>query len=59
MSNLSFFLAPREMAVTIGQGTLLGLQQKTQLLNNPYISFLGVPYAKPPIDDLRFKVRQY
>lgn len=45
------------MSITLEQGTLQGLKYKTRLSNKPYISFLGIPYAKPPIDDLRFKVR--
>jgi bile salt-stimulated lipase len=45
------------MKVTIEQGTLQGLQYNTKLSYKPYVSFLGIPYAKPPIDDLRFKVK--
>ncbi|XP_025406470.1 esterase FE4-like isoform X2 [Sipha flava] len=44
-----------KMKVTIEQGTLQGLQYNTKLSYKPYVSFLGIPYAKPPIDDLRFK----
>lgn len=47
------------MTVIIEQGTLQGLQYKTQLSNKPYVSYLGIPYAKPPIKDLRFKVRDF
>jgi len=45
------------MNVILEQGTLQGLHYKTHLSNKNYISFLGIPYAKPPINDLRFKVR--
>lgn len=52
-----FFFQPRQkMTVTLEQGTLQGLLYKTQLSNKSYFSFLGIPYAKPPINELRFKV---
>lgn len=47
------------MTVIIEQGTLRGQHFKTRLSNKLYVSFLGVPYAKPPIDDLRFKVSSF
>jgi len=58
MFNLKLFFQPhKEKAVTISQGTIIGLQRKTLFSKKLYFSFLGVPYAKPPIKDLRFKVR--
>lgn len=47
------------MTVIIEQGALQGLHYKTQLSNKSYVSFLGIPYAKPPVGDLRFKVREF
>lgn len=45
-----------KMKIDIEQGTLEGLECNTKLSNKPYFRFLGIPYAKPPINDLRFKV---
>lgn len=47
------------MMVLLEQGSLQGLHYKTRLSNKPYVRFLGIPYAKPPIKELRFKVRGY
>ena len=41
--------------VTVKQGSLKGLK-KTSAYNTPYYAFLGIPYAKPPVGDRRFKV---
>lgn len=40
---------------TIG-GDVRGIRKTTLLKNVEFYSFKGIPYAKPPIDDLRFKV---
>lgn len=42
--------------VEIEQGKLKGIQQKSVLTGNEYCSFLGIPFAKPPVGSLRFQV---
>lgn len=41
--------------VTIGQGVLNG-QEMEDFQGGTFYSFQSIPYAKPPIGDLRFKV---
>lgn len=44
--------------VTCPQGRLRGLVKKSEgCTETPYFSFQGIPYAKPPVGPLRFKVR--
>lgn len=42
--------------VEIEQGKLKGILQKSVLNGNEYCSFLGIPFAKPPVGNLRFQV---
>lgn len=44
-----------EPTVTIEQGTLIGTT-RIDHNGNTFYSFQGIPYAKPPIEELRFKV---
>ncbi|KAF5299073.1 hypothetical protein FQR65_LT09431 [Abscondita terminalis] len=46
-----------EPVVTIENGSLQG-KIKTDYEGNTYYSFQGIPYAKPPVGDLRFKAPQ-
>lgn len=41
--------------IKIKQGELQGTIENL-FSGNTYVSFKGIPYAKPPIGDLRFKV---
>ncbi|KAL5241944.1 hypothetical protein ACI65C_009354 [Semiaphis heraclei] len=50
------YLKPKEKTtVVIEQGFLQGTHYKTLASNKPYVRFLGIPYAKPPVGKLRFK----
>ena len=44
-----------DILVTIPQGTLKGKEEKSPH-GDVYYSFQGIPFAKPPVGDLRFKV---
>ncbi|XP_039495572.1 esterase B1 [Drosophila santomea] len=39
-------------------GQVRGLQRKTVYDKEPYFAFEGIPYAKPPMGDLRFRAPQ-
>lgn len=43
--------------VHVHEGELIGIVEKSVYGHN-YISFRGIPYAKPPIGELRFKVNE-
>nr|CAD7261173.1 unnamed protein product [Timema shepardi] len=47
----------QELTVTVSQGTLRG-QSVTSSYGLTYNSYLGIPYAQPPVGDLRFKAPQ-
>lgn len=55
--KLSHYIANMspEPIVTIKQGVLKGQTEKTKS-GVEFNSFLGIPYAQPPIGELRFKV---
>ncbi|KAL4705579.1 hypothetical protein ACJJTC_006907 [Scirpophaga incertulas] len=43
------------VSVKLKQGELSGTVEKTFLNNADYFSFRGIPYAEPPLGELRFK----
>lgn len=48
---------PVTRTVQTNYGKVRGLYQTSDLLEKSFYSFRGIPYAKPPINELRFKVR--
>lgn len=42
--------------VTTFSGKIRGLKHETLYNQKPYYAFKGIPYAKPPLGSLRFKV---
>lgn len=51
-----FFIMDNDYVVQTEYGKVRGYLQ-TSLVDIPYIRFLGIPYATPPVGNLRFKVR--
>jgi carboxylesterase type B len=46
-----------DLICTIEQGQLRG-QSEVDILGTPFVSFMGIPYARPPLGELRFKPPQ-
>lgn len=42
--------------VETNSGKVKGIKVKSILKNEQYYSFLGIPYGKPPVGELRFMV---
>lgn len=47
------------MIVETRLGAVRGKENKSVTSGEKYYSFLGIPYAKPPIGELRFSVRKF
>lgn len=45
-----------DLIVTTSLGKVEGKQVDSILPNEKYYAFLGIPYAKPPVGELRFMV---
>ncbi|XP_060832112.1 juvenile hormone esterase-like isoform X2 [Bombus pascuorum] len=57
ISSLQYFIisSPRTFVVKTPSGPVRGLVLRTVWNSVKYSSFKGIPYAKPPLGDLRFK----
>lgn len=44
------------LMVRTSDGMVKGIYQRTYLDNKTYIAFKGIPYAQPPVGELRFRV---
>ena len=49
-------IAPDEQIVSTKDGLVRGLKETTIVESREFYSFKGIPFAKPPIGNLRFKV---
>lgn len=47
---------PNLHTIKIQEGSIRGKLNETLFDKSPYYSFRGIPFAEPPIGDLRFKV---
>lgn len=47
---------PITRAVQTNDGGVRGIYETSRLTEKSFYAFRGIPYAKPPIDDRRFKV---
>lgn len=50
------FKMSNEIIVSTNDGKIRGIKNKSPIFDAEFYSFYGIPYAEPPIGDLRFKV---
>ncbi|EAT45170.1 AAEL003545-PA [Aedes aegypti] len=44
----------QDVTIVLSQGTIVGLKVFPETSRIPVFTYLGIPYAKPPLDELRF-----
>lgn len=50
------FLQNKKLQLEISNGIIQGKKQATEKKHMTYYSFQGIPYAQPPVQNLRFRV---
>lgn len=56
---ISQCLCDETIEVSLKQGVVFGKVEKTLMKNEKYFSFKGIPFAEPPVGELRFLVRGF
>lgn len=54
--NVTFALSPEYRVVDTNSGQIRGIRESSFLKKVDFYSFRGIPYARAPIGQLRFKV---
>lgn len=54
---MEFVLQNRKLQLEITNGFIQGKKQVTEKKHLTYYSFQGIPYAQPPVQNLRFRVK--
>jgi hypothetical protein len=55
---LGFLASEPDPIVHIHEGCIRGTTLTSIRSKRPFFAFMGIPYAKPPVGELRFKVRE-
>lgn len=45
-----------DIIIKVKQGKIRGIESRSAYSKHTFYSFRGIPYAKPPVDELRFRV---
>ena len=53
---ISGLASSSDVIVRVEQGLIKGIAVQAVRSNQTYFGFMGIPYAKPPVGNLRFKV---
>lgn len=56
---ISFISVAKGNVVNTNSGPVEGVEVKSILKDEKYYSFMGIPYARPPVGELRFMVRVF
>lgn len=57
--RFKYLFSSEEILATTSYGPVKGFKMNASSFGYQYISFQGIPYAKPPVNELRFKVSKH